>query len=496
MHSADLNIDNHQKITPLYYSIILICIVWNALLITNGTLNFFGLEKFGLVYNDFFLSLWDGRLDLTPAVIGDEGFYALDGRVYTYFGFFPALLRLPFHFFVDLATVPVSRVIVFASSIGIAAISQSILHTVMRHASKGYGWSGKLYLSSTLLIWLASPTLILCANGSVYHEPIALGLLGVMLFAWIVLRGMLVRSESAPGNMTALAIIAGIMLHTRPTMAIALYFGVTLFCLLHAYQGYVRFRTEHGPLKSAVRAIFAPKTVVAPMLILFAFGCLLLFLNWVKWGAPFDPAPLERYGFILNGEGLSGRHLAVKQHGRFSIRRIIPGAIFHLTGVGMGGYAHSVYDRLTGLFGTGTMRLEDPAPLLLMWSPWFFAALFTFGKGRKEFTKQPETISYFILATTLLIPMLLMFSYPTITVRYKAEFWPFLFLGLCVLFAAKGRVSPTQLHGGFIRFFAWWSVFSACVSMAESVAYRTAWVSHSSDSWVMDLVLHKIRTII
>ena len=495
MYSPVLNIDHYQRVRPTYYAIILLSITWNAILITNGTFNFFGLGKFGLVYNDFFLSLLDGRLDLTPAVIGKEGFYALDGRAYTYFGTFPALLRLPFYFFVDLATVPISRIIIFAASIGIAAVSQSILHTVIRYSSADYGWSGKLYISSTLLIWLASPLLILCSNGSVYHEPIAIGLLGVMLFAWIVLRGMLLHSETAPKNMIALALIAGITLHTRPSLALALYFGVTMFCLLHTCQTYRRYRNEYGPLKSGLKAILTPKTVVIPMLILFSFGCLLLFMNWIKWGAPFDPAPLERYGFILNGEGFSGRHMAVKKLGRFSIRRIIPGAIFHLTGVGIGGHAYSVYYKLMDLFGTGAMRLEDPTPLLLMWSPWFFAALFAFGKGRKIFGNQQETLSYSILAATLLCPMLLMFSYPTITVRYKTEFWPFLFLGLCVLFAKKGRLSPTNTHGRFIFYFVWWSLFSAGASIIQSAFYRTAWVSHANDSWAWKYVLGKILDI-
>jgi hypothetical protein len=496
VHPAELNIAPHPRVRPLYYSIICLSLLWNAILITNGTFNFFGLGRFGLVYNDFFLSLLDGRLDLTPAVIGKEGFYALDGRAYTYFGIFPAFLRLPFHFFMDLATVPVSRIIVFAASIGIGAVSQSILHTIMRHSSAEYGWSGKLYLSSTLLIWFASPVLILCANGSVYHEPIALGLLEVMLFAWIVLRGMLLRDESAPGNMITLAVIAGLSLHTRPDLALALYFGVTLFCMLHAWQAYKRYRTEHSPAVSGIKALLTPKTVVMPMLVLFSFGCLLLFMNWIKWGAPFDPAPLERYGFILKGEGFSQRHLAVKSHGRFSILRIIPGAIFHLTGVGMEGHGHFIYEKLTGLFGTGTMRLEDPTPLLLLWSPWFYAALFTFGKGRKRFIPKSETISYCILALTLLAPMLLMFSYPTITVRYKAEFWPFLFLGLCVLFAKKGQPSPAGPHNRFIRIFMWWSVFSAGVSILHSILYRAAWVSQSTDSWVWDFVLDKIKAIV
>ncbi|XXJ20752.1 hypothetical protein ACR42D_14675 [Desulfovibrio caledoniensis] len=491
--SRDLHLSGMKR--ALYYAISFVGIVWCALLITNGTLNFFGMGKYGMVFNHFFLSIMDHRLDIDPACIGKEAFFSPDGRAYAYWGVFPALLRAPFHPFVDLKTVPVSRIIVFVSAVLVAIVSQNIVKDIMRKTAD-QAWNEWLILSANLLIWFASPVLILSSNGSVYHEPIVLGLLGVMLFMWVVLRGILLHSEAAPEKMSLLALIAGCVLHMRLTFALALYFGVCLFCLLHIVRLYQQLRGENGPWRSFFKALLSPKYVVAPMFILFVFGALLLFTNWVKWGDPLNPAPLEGYGFLVQGEGWSGRHAAVKKLGRFNLRRVVPGLVFHLTGVGMAGRAYSVYDGLTGMFGTGVMRLENPSPLLLMWGPWLFSGFYVFRRMRRKLIGETAGQSYLVLALTVLIPVILILSYPTITVRYKAEFWPFLFLGFCVLFAAKGPVRSDGKNARFIGFFAAWSVFSAFVCVVHSILYRTAWVSQSSDGWVWDIALNAIKSLI
>ncbi|MGE4420698.1 MAG: hypothetical protein AB7D39_00210 [Pseudodesulfovibrio sp.] len=465
------------------------------MLITNGTLNFFGLEKYGMVFNQYFLSIMDHRLDIDPACIGKEAFFGDDGRAYAYWGVFPALLRAPFYPFIDLKSVPVSRIIVFVSAVLIAVVSQNILKDIMRK-SEGQAWNERLILTANLLIWFASPVMLLSTNGSVYHEPIVLGLLGVMLFMWIVLRGILIHSEIAPRRMILLALIAGCVLHTRMTLALALYVGVSVFCLLHVVRLYRQYRSEHGPWSSLFKALLSPKNVLAPMLILFVFGALLLFTNWVKWGDPFNPAPLKHYGFLVEGEGWSGRHAAVRKLGRFNLRRVIPGLVFHLMGVGMGGRAYSVYYKLTDMFGTGVMRLEDPVPALLMWGPWFLSGFYVFRRMRRKLVGEAAGPSYLILALTVLIPALLILSYPTITVRYKSEFWPFLFLGFCVLFAAKGPVAADGANTRFIRNFSVWSVFSALVCVVVSIYYRTTWVSQASGSWVWEKVLDGIKSVI
>jgi hypothetical protein len=479
----------------LYYTISFLGIVWCAFLITNGTFNFFGLGGYGLMYNNYFLSIMHHRLDIDPSCIGDEAFYTADGRAYTYWGMFPALLRAPFYPFVDLKIVPVSRIIVFISAVLIAFVSQNILKDVMRKVD-ARAWDGKLIVSANLLIWFASPVVLLSTNGSVYHEPIVLGILGVMLSVWIVLRGMLVRSETAPRRMLLLAFIAGCVLHSRLTLGVALYFGVTLFCLLHLAEQYRRLRSAGGALAAFFKSLLSPKTVAGPLLVLFLFGSILLFTNWVKWGDPFNPAPLNSYGCIINGEGWSPRHEAVKKLGRFNLRRVIPGAVFHLTGVGRGGRGYSVYNKLTDLFGTGTMRLENPVPLLLLWGPWLFSGLYVFRRMRKKLVPETGRRSYLVLACTLLIPVIFILSYPTITVRYKTEFWPFLFLGFCVLFAVKGPIRADGAKNRFVWFFSAWSVASALICVIHSMKYRVAGVSWASDSQAWVNLLEGLKSMI
>ncbi len=67
---------------------------WYALLITSFSMDLFAPVDRGLVFNSMLLHLLDGRWDVDPAVITEEGFLR-DGRSYAYFGVIPALLRLP-----------------------------------------------------------------------------------------------------------------------------------------------------------------------------------------------------------------------------------------------------------------------------------------------------------------------------------------------------------------------------------------------------------------
>ena len=57
--------------------------------------DFFAPVPYGLTFNSMLLHLLQGRFDVDPQTIGDEGSLR-NGLVYTYFGVLPALLRLPF----------------------------------------------------------------------------------------------------------------------------------------------------------------------------------------------------------------------------------------------------------------------------------------------------------------------------------------------------------------------------------------------------------------
>src|SRR5688500_10582025 len=65
--------------------------VW---MVTCGTGNLFDREPFAQCYDGQAKSLLAGRWDVEPHYIGQEAFVR-DGRSYGYFGFVPALFRIP-----------------------------------------------------------------------------------------------------------------------------------------------------------------------------------------------------------------------------------------------------------------------------------------------------------------------------------------------------------------------------------------------------------------
>src|SRR5215207_2549636 len=72
--------------------IIMLVYCW---MITYGTWNILDQENFGTFYDAQAKSFLEGRLDIPLSAIRGEAFIR-DGKYYGYFGFGPALLRLPF----------------------------------------------------------------------------------------------------------------------------------------------------------------------------------------------------------------------------------------------------------------------------------------------------------------------------------------------------------------------------------------------------------------
>lgn len=462
--------------------------IWGAFLITNGTFNFFGISEFGMVFNYYILSILDGRLDVPPAIIGDEAFYGDNGQAYVYYGVLPAILRLPLVPFMDLTTTGLSRIYVFLATTGMAFICQSTVSTLLRKTR-----SESTFLVSTtssILIWFASPVAILYANGSIYHEPIALGLLGLVTFFAMVINDVVVHGRNRPSSPIILSMIAGLMVHCRPTLAVPLYFCVSLFSLLFAFDEFKRQRQMGtGFLSSILKGILTPRTVLIPMLVLFFWGCTMLFMNWVRWDNIFTTAPKERYGFYLNQEGESARMKGFFEKGRFNINRIIPNTILHLTGFGKR-HGYSVYIKLMEMFDTGFMRLENPSPMLLMWPIWLCAPLVALWGWLKSIRNgEKKSILLSIVTIAFIMQTVLMLSYATITVRYKSELWPILYLSYCYCIVyMSSKLSKTK---GRILIFG--SLISAVVCTLHAAYYRLAWVSKAEDTHMYESMLPPVN---
>jgi hypothetical protein len=153
-------------------------------------------------------------------------------------------------------------------------------------------------------------------------------------------------------------------------------------------------------------------------------------MNWLRWGMPFNPAPIKYYGYQLYvySHGYLGGSTENPALGRFSLLRIP---------VNLVAYFLSNKDlalRVGNYFGTGLGRMLDTeSPMLIIWLAPLVIALsgvilwLTQAKGGRQLRA-----GYGILVIALSIPALMLLCYPTVNYRYKLLLWPILFMGVTV----------------------------------------------------------------
>ncbi len=440
-----------------YWFIGLISTCYYFFLITDFNFNLFsGSDFFNFGYNFYFLSLIDGRLDVPTSAIGYEGFYDKDGRAYVCYGILPAILRTFFHPFVDLSITPVSRFVVLFFVILTSLLAQSTAVYCAKISGHYHQTPTKfIMVVITGMIWLGSPMMLLAARASIYHEPIALALLFTVAYIRIAIPSVF-SSNIRFGSMIALSVIAGLTVHARPSVAVGLYVGIgfiSVWVIASRAVKYLRARRNLEQAHKLKRSFFygvGAFTLVG--LILLLFGGLFLELNFLKFGNPLitgagGSATGEIiYGTVFLGEEdpNSVRMQAFEKYGTFNVKRILPNLMYYSLAL-----PDLMYYRLAkyvDIFGSGTdigilysfmeagyVRKEAPRePIVLLWLSW--CALFLIGvillfsriKIKQFASIIPSPILGILVLSSTLTSGLLILSYGTITMRYKAEIWPFL----------------------------------------------------------------------
>ena len=398
-------------------------------ILTNGSFDMGARETLDRAYDAYAQTLLAGRLDVSRDVIGNEGFY-VDDKVYLYYGILPALLRLPF-LLVGMAS-PGPRLFVWIEAAAAATLFHLTLARILAATCPPIGkpGNGAFALMAGIAAWIASPCLLLVSNASIYHEPIGVALVctgGIFL----LLSGPIASalggqvSQLSTARLTAIATLAGLSLHARPTLAVGLFLLTGLLCLWTLADPRAEEHGLLGRLLHAVRKSFLPGTMLAIAIAAF------MFINWLRFGDPMSAGPLRYYGYYLFLEGNSPRMQTFFEQGRFQALRLIPNALVHAFG------AYQVHEPLTKLLRIGVLRLESPLHgMLLIWAP--VVIMSVFGTGHLIGLLRRRRICGLWLAgigITLAVSLVIMLCYSTVTLRYKFEMWPALFF-----FAAIGLV--------------------------------------------------------
>lgn len=361
----------------------------------------------GFIYNYYFLSLIDGQLDIPLQIIGLEGHYTADGRAFVYHGLGPLLTRLLAYPFVDLTQTDL-----LAPTIWLFAVIGSGAFYFLLCRMLNLGRQAGL-LSACLwgLVWITGPGLILVSNGSFYHEPIgmAYACLGVFLLClWHLAEGDYGRRRIY----ITMAVLAALALLARPHVAVGMY--LVMVCIAVGLLWRQRLR--------------ALPVLALSMGILLAAGVGYMAMNAIRFGGvtALDGSPLQDvravYGFVYWGMEVvdSPRYVAAAEYGRFYPPRILLNGINYFLAT-----SEALAVNLTAAWQEtlGHIRIERPvAPLALLWPLWVgFAGYGVLHRGL------PRPFSLLMLIATLPMAVLIL-SYPTVTMRYRIELWPVIFV--------------------------------------------------------------------
>jgi len=246
--------------------------------------------------------LLQGRFDVDPAIVADEGF-RVNGSVVAYWGIFFALLRLPLALLPNGFGLDVTRLSMLLAVCLALVIKLETLRVVFYKA---------VGQPAGVMYWLLASTLALSGpqieflKGSVYQEVcLWAGVFGAA-FVYLAVTGLLLKGFSTK-RFCGLAAIAGLALLSRVSTGIELYAA----CLLLLLVTYARAITR----------------VLPPLSILILFGCATGFVNDERWGNPLVFADYHVYIYNLYHPDRLQR---MADFGLFNITRIPLSLLYYL----------------------------------------------------------------------------------------------------------------------------------------------------------------------
>ena len=384
-------------------------------------------------FNEYALSMLDGRLDVPALAIGLEGKFTNDGKVYTYYGALPAILRMPLAPFVDLSETCVAKQFMFVYAVVIGFVCHITALKIGRAAGIAANERHQFFTALFLcLVWFASPLTILMSSAAQTYEPIALGLLLTVMFLGIIAYEVIVEKRHSPKRIISLSIIAALCVHARPHIAVLLYavvFFACLLLLLHFRQGDGSWYSRLEVNRSAVGR------VTVAIIVLSLSGLSIISMNYARWERfGFSmPQSIGQYGFFKFVEPYdSPRRVSAREHklGTFSVRRVPSNAVFHT----VGGWETRL--KLLDYFGAGHVRIAKPYSLTaLMWLPWYLGLFYLLFRARSILRwlgpRSAYAASAWIASAGIAY---LILAYVTSTYRYKVEIWPLLYCSGLFLF--------------------------------------------------------------
>lgn len=425
----------------------------HVLFATYFTGELFQPEWLGTAYDSLAKSLLDLRADVEQSAIKWEA-CSLNGKLYMYFGPFPALLRMiPNALWPDLYGLWSRSSCLAASLLCVLACSSICSQALRSNPALNENQRWAVLTISILGFGLGSPILYLVSCARIYHEAVIWGLcweLWGLYFLLLIHQGAL-----TPGRLALLSACAAAAFHSRVTFGFPVYL-ILLVVLLERARPIVSRLQDSGQRASAVRETLGLALALSPAIL----GVIAqLAYNAARYGSIFpygrdcslymSRAKIEAFG------------------GRLNPWRI-PSALFNYFGL-----RADYISPQPPYFHMRTVRYFDEAIFsptkeetfsLAVSSPWLLipAMLGALWLFRKRGSLCRRMVFSILLAQALVVS-----SYFLVTQRFSAEFLPLLsyayahFLGTI---DSRGRSAAALIWFGSALVF-----FSALASMGSAL---------------------------
>ena len=415
-------------------------LLYYGALITDFSFYFFRSTPYGTTLNSMLWHLLDGRFDVDPDVVGEEGFLR-GGRVYAYYGIVCAFIRLPLlamksHMMSDIT--PLSCVIA-ACLAGSVKIRTAML--VRRFCQPGPVTEGAFFLLVIAIVLGGAQVAYLRA--SIYQEVLFWAAAMVAGFVYCAVRGLLLGRFTA-SLLAGMALLAGLALLNRVSTGIGLYgaMGLLLAVLIAADA-----RGNLAGFAARLVAAALSRRIVVAIAILLVFVVATGTVNFFRWGNPATFADFPNY---IYNRLYPDRMVRTAAYGLFNIARVPFGLsyfffpIWALQGADGKLLFQATQTRLFDVveLPPGSFLLTDLLPIL-------FIALLLIAMKRRQLPEGIRLGPLVALAAGLALPGILMLMAISMNYRYRMEFAPEIDLLAFIGFAVAGinPASAARLRG-------------------------------------------------
>ncbi len=439
---------NHLAIWQICKVLTLVIILAVYFLVaTHLSGNLFDYESHSAAFDSLAESLIHGDCSVSPSTLGNESHFT-NSKPTMYFGSFPALLRIVSSAFVSVETGKFSRFSgLLAAFFSVLAFVGILGRSFFWHNSSSSNQAGYFLILTLLAFALGTPIIFLLSAMSIYHEAMLWGLFWSLLGLWC-----LWSRKLRLGQLVLFSICCAGALLSRVTFALPL-FAILVYILIG--ESWLFFKQSNFSKDIVLAASARFFALLLPISLGLGFqlwyndcryGDWTVFTHDLFWRGK----PIEKYGGILN---VLRTHIGFLN---YFLLLPIPQQNFPFFSLSY------VYYPATKYFTDG-YREYSISQLLV--SPFIIAGAFMgyFGLLNKRLcveSSNPKLPKYLIFASfAFLLEALLMFTYFFQSLRFAAEFLPFLISGFAI-FMARVDFSLSKFCYTFLAILSLWTIIA------------------------------------